>query len=57
MSTRSQIEELETKLSSLREQEREEQSRKFVTCGKCKKKSQIKKTTYIQTHWYVSPHG
>jgi hypothetical protein len=51
------IAELESELSELREQEAAKKSRKFVTCGKCKKKSQIGKITYIQTHWYVEPYG
>ena len=44
-------------LSNLRKQRDEKNSRKFVICGKCKKKTQIRKTVFIQTHWYVTPEG
>lgn len=55
--SKKRIAELESELSDLREKEMAKKSRKFVTCGKCKKKSRIGKITYIQTYWYVHPHG
>ena len=55
--SKKRIAELEDELSQLRAEESAAQSRKFVACGKCGKKSQIGKLTYIQTHWWVRAHG
>lgn len=54
---RSRIKELQEELACLREQEEARKRRKFIRCEKCNRKSRIDKITYIQTYWYVRPHG
>lgn len=48
---------LEAQLAKLRKEEDDAKGRKYVVCGKCGKKSQIRTVTYVQTYWYEGPHG
>lgn len=57
MTIETKISKLEKELDKLRELKKEKDARKMVTCGRCKKKSQIRKVTYIQTYWYVKPYS
>jgi hypothetical protein len=53
--SQSKVDSLEKKLTAARKELSDAKGRKFVTCGSCKKKSQIGKVEYLQTHWYVEP--
>ena len=33
------------------------QGRRLISCQRCDRKSRVNKLTYIQTYWYVQPHG
>ena len=44
-------------LHHLKEEKGDAIRRSYATCRCCGKKTQIGKLTYIQTHWYVQPHG
>lgn len=57
MKIESKIAKLEDELVDLRKQKAEKDSHKMIQCGKCKKRTQIRKVTYLQTHWYTSPYS
>lgn len=52
-----ELSKLKLKEAQLVKQEETEQSKKLIECTGCKKKTQIGKIVYIQTHHYIEPHG
>jgi DNA-directed RNA polymerase subunit M/transcription elongation factor TFIIS len=53
----SKITKLKAKIAPLREQLELEKTKTLVKCVACKRHTQVRLLTYLQTHWYVSPSG
>lgn len=51
------IKALENQLTKAYEEKRLRDERRFITCGKCNRRSQLRTLIYIQDHWYTSPSG
>ncbi len=49
---------LQDEIKDLRKQKKEAAKRiTFRKCDSCNKRTTLKKLDYIQTYWYVEPHG
>lgn len=48
---------LYAKLNPLLEEIKIEKTKIMLVCFKCKRRNQVGKLTYLQTHWYTEPHG
>lgn len=53
----SKIANLQDQINDLRRQAEEEKGHQRIVCPHCNKQPRINECTYIQTHWYVRPHG
>lgn len=54
---KARLKELSAEQDTLHDQLDEIKARKTLKCQKCGKRTQVKKLTLIQTHWYVRPYG
>lgn len=32
-------------------------ARKLIACDRCGRRTRVSRLVYLQTHWYVTPHG
>lgn len=53
----SDIESIDRKIAQLEAQKAELLRNTRAQCTACKRRYAVKNLTYIQTHWYVEPHG